>query len=855
MTHGTESGLHQLLAGTTAVGVTFDDALDERLAHLVTSGEGSDIDLAVLIRHYLRRGSLRQSGRAYRVEMSADLSRRLRPMMDRVGLREGPAGVWSDVDWWPEWLGPVERKAIEAGAASGPDAAAGAGLLPDDRFADTGVPADLFFTGFTGYTDYRTPGQRAACRAVVSARPGSTLVAMLPTGSGKTEVALTLADSRPDSVTLIIVPTVALAYDFERRFRDHYRRRNPRVDWSQQPFAWTAETGEADRGLIRSRITSGIQRVLVTSPESMTRALRITLIEAAAMGRLGGFVIDEAHLVSHWGRAFRPEFRTLADLRTDLVNRAMIVGHPAPVTLLLSATLGAYELRDLHTLFARPGPCALVAANALRAEPEIWIGVAASQDERERWVLDALDHLPRPLALYVTRPETAVSWERRLRERGYERLAVVTGESSVASRQNVLSGLRPGADGSPSSIDLVIATSAFGLGIDYPHLRAVVHACLPETVDRWYQEIGRGGRDGHVSAALLLTHLDTDLGEAYGLGLKSLKPTTARTRWLDLWQHRREKEAGRTVFLDLEGSTGSARRGSYNRRWNAHIVQGLVELGVVERRQIDADDIRDLTGAGDAVSDWAAVEMIRPDHDSHEFWNERWEPWRQTEMARSREMTGAMDKLARQATPACTAIAACYEPDRYVEELFGPAVDTAGMADGCGRCPGCRHAGTPRPAEPLPVPMQAWPIGDEYAADLVALSAAAGAVDDLILLHHPDPAEIAGALAAALVRRGVRHLAGRRQPLPDGPSWLFVDPDPLTPYGLTPCSSFVVYDRGLSIPPTWLNARLRNRVRNFSTVRTYDVLLAPTGARIGTAEIGRDRHALAATTALRLLGG
>ena len=210
----------------------------------------------------------------------------------------------------------------------------------------------------------------------MTAPEGSTVIAMLPTGSGKTEIALCLADRAKHGLTAIVVPTVALAYDFERRFRDHFARRNRRINPASLHFAWTASTDDTVRDQLKRAISNGQQPLLVTSPESITRALRRTLLDAASIGRLQGFVIDEAHLVTQWGRSFRPEFRTLADFRRDLLQAAEAGGHMRAITLLLSATLGTAEVSDLTALFGRPGPCSPVVANALRSEPDIWIAHA-----------------------------------------------------------------------------------------------------------------------------------------------------------------------------------------------------------------------------------------------------------------------------------------------------------------------------------------------------------------------------------------------------------------------------------------------------------------------------------------------
>ena len=105
-------------------------------------------------------------------------------------------------------------------------------------------------------------------------------------------------------------------------------------------------------------------------------------------------------------------------------------------------------------------------------------------------MLEALRHVPRPAILYVTRVVDAKAWRDRLEAEGFEHAELVHGETGANERDRILRGWRDG------DIDLVVATSAFGLGIDYRHVRAVVHACIPESLDRFYQEVGRGGRDG-----------------------------------------------------------------------------------------------------------------------------------------------------------------------------------------------------------------------------------------------------------------------------------------------------------------------------------------------------------------------
>lgn len=821
----------------------FSDDLYIRSARAFSDELATGLDRAVLLRQVLRRWSLRDR-RDVSAEVAPELAESMLPVADQVGLRR-KGDMWRAQRWEPAWLH------LDGGV---PDGASLAGTEAGRRFEPAPLQADPFFEKSTGFETYRTPGQRAAARAAVSTPEGSTLLAMLPTGSGKTEIALCLSDRFKTGLTVIVVPTVALAYDFERRFREHFGRRfkgNRRGNADALQFAWTATTDEAARAAFRDRITNGQQPILVTSPESMTRTLRQTLLDAASIGRVKGFVVDEAHLVTQWGRFFRPEFRTLADLRRDLLARSKAGGHDRPVSLLLSATLGSSEMSDLLTLFGDPGPCVPIVANALRSESDIWIAYSPNPEERESRVLETLAHCPRPAVLYVTQPEKAEQWAVRLRNVGYSRIATVTGQTKPEERSAVLRGIRAEADDA-RALDLVVATSAFGLGIDYPHLRSIVHACIPETVDRWYQEVGRAGRDGDVCAAYFLAAPGDD-AEADSLGVRVLTPKVAEKRWDDLWGHRKVSN-GRT-FLDLEGARGSVGRGDFNQRWNAQVVQGLIELDVLCRQPFDVEDIRELMKKDDVeVSDWTAVELISALLGLSDFWDQTWGAWQQREMARSVSSLRSIKDVARGRVGACACIVEAYTPDPELLDRWSVQLEFMEPTGDCGRCPDCRSRGLPSNADPPPSPSQAWTVDLEDLTDLSLFATTArGTHGCATLTYKSKEVERIPDLASGLARLGVRHFSGLDE-VPDNPRGeaIFRDSEPLSPLELTLVSTLSVYRAGQPVSRFWRGRRAVDRLTTDGR-SLIDILVVPEFSVIGGEQVGRDIPALSLATALELL--
>ncbi|HUZ55200.1 MAG TPA: protein DpdF [Streptosporangiaceae bacterium] len=841
-----EDAFVRALADGVVADATFCDELFSRCHDAIVqagSGGATPLDVAVLIRQVMRRGSERD-GIPFRLLLGENAGVPADPEVWRTaGVMVVPAvdgrPLIEAEPYRPAWLDA--EVAVDAAAAAG--TAAGRRVAQCDN-----LPADPFFAAATEHAAYKTPGQRAAVRAAASMPDGGTLIAELPTGSGKTEIAISLAHLGHGQTVIIVVPTVALAYDFERRFRDLYERRLGRAA-DDLVFAWTGDTEEDARDLMKQDLLRGNVPLLVTSPESLGGALHGTLRDMAGAGRVAALIVDEAHLVTQWGHDFRPEFRELATLRQDILTAAANGRHRPLKTVLMSATLGPAELRDLADLFSAPGPVSLVAANMLRLEPDYWIASKCPPGERETRVLEALTRLPRPLVLYVTRPDEAAKWSKLSRAHGFGRAAVVTGETAGFSRRDVLDGMRAGG-GRTSRYDIVIATSAFGLGIDYPGIRAVVHACLPETVDRWYQEVGRGGRDGHASVALLVP-ADGDAGVAAGLGLRMLTPEMAAERWRHLWADRRR--IGARSFVDLHSPPPRILRGSYNYRWNSQLLRGLQDLGQVSRRSVspwEADALGLARSAGE--HDWEEAQLLTEEKHDQDFFEREWVSRRDKAAEPMAEAFEAMKSVLKRGTSVCAVISQAYAPDDGIWDQFGVAAATLAPEPGCGRCQHCRERRVTPPSIESPHPAGSW------ATDMPLSSALAALLDDcpsdrrVAVLTDEEPAARVGSLAPLLWEAGVRYFAGIRDWRPANPRpWAFID-DTLDFPGQAPPVPGLVLPRPRALASDrWLVPAAR--ARDIHGQPTPLILLIRQGARIGGRSAGTGLVTLPARTAELIL--
>lgn len=622
--------------------------------------------------------------------------------------------------WRPHWIADAGNEGVDADVS-------GEVLCRSDE----SVPGDPFLPSIeAAISRYKTPGQRAAVRSAMVLPAGATLIVNLPTGAGKTLAMLSASETAPLGMTsVVVVPTVALAMDHERR----YRVRHPNSPSS----AYHGDLSPSAKTEFRRRLRSGDQRVLFTNPEALVSSLARPMSEVAAGGRLALLAIDEVHVVGSWGDAFRPQFHSLAGLRTHLLRQATEQGHPAFKTILASATLTQDTILLLKALFGQPGPFLQIAAPVVRAEPSFWQSISLDSVVRNGRLMEAIRHLPRPAIVYTTlrqegsaRPGTLTPSRvaALLRSAGFRRLAIVDGDSSTAHRERVLRGLRDEPD-SPAEYDLVVATSAFGLGIDIPDVRAVIHACIPENLDRYYQEVGRGGRDGRAAASVVVATSEDD---AVADGLASPRYLTgvlARERWSAMIGAAQVTTDGLHRLPVTATRPGVASNSEYNEHWNLLTVSLLARAGVVQW-DFSFADVADDDEIRTSDRGWLTVRLLRGDHMGDHLWRDDVEPLRKTMVARARVGLVSLRRALRG--DGCTGV---HIADSY--RISVPAELRTECLASCGGCGWCRRNRRQRWASPSPDPA-AIAVGGTRPAPLDRLAVAGAYGPRVIVCVDPD---------------------------------------------------------------------------------------------------------------------
>ncbi|WP_281241498.1 RecQ family ATP-dependent DNA helicase [Isobaculum melis] len=321
-----------------------------------------------------------------------------------------------------------------------------------------------------GYTQFR-PGQAESIQTVLA---GDSTLVMLPTGTGKS-ICYQLAGYYLEGLAIIVSPLLSLMQDQVEQMK---------MKGEKRVVALNSFLSYEEKQAVLSQLSA--YHYLFVSPEMLQQE---QVLAALKQQKIALFVVDEAHCISQWGYDFRPDYLSLGAVRAALAD---------PVTMALTATATAAVRKDIVTkLQLNQDHFKEWIYSIDRPNIALSTQIFQTQKEKEAALIETVRLQKKPGIIYFSSKKKAEEIAALLAKELQIKVAAYHGDVEAMDRMKLQQQFLH------DDIELICATSAFGMGINKGNIRFVLHYHLPSNIEAYLQEIGRAGRDGGPSIAYL----------------------------------------------------------------------------------------------------------------------------------------------------------------------------------------------------------------------------------------------------------------------------------------------------------------------------------------------------------------